>query len=386
MKKNILILTYSNLKNDARVRRQIQALHEQYNLLVICPKAESSTFYKLLILKETNLNVYRKVALGVLLLFRFYKLAIKVLYPYSYIMQKVDTKIDLILANDVETLPLAFEFKNKYHCPIVFDAHEYAPRHFENNLTWRLFFQPLNIHICNQYLHQTSAMMTVGWNLAKEYSKHFKVNPIVVTNANVFHDLKPQKISNSIKLVHHGVATPARKLEVMINMMNHLDQRFTLDLYLLSWGYSASKTLNYPKYLTELAAGNHRINILPPIKSEELVFKINNYDIGVFLLPPVNFNYENTLPNKLFDFIQARLGVAIGPSPEMAKIVRDYGLGVVASEFTAESLATELNKLTNEDIYNFKLNSDAAARVLNAEKNISLIQDLISNAFANEIS
>ena len=70
---------------------------------------------------------------------------------------------------------------------------------------------------------------------------------------------------------------------------------------------------------------------------------INKYDMGVFLLPPINFNYENTLPNKLFDFIQARLGIAIGPTPEMAEIVNHYKIGLVSEHFTAASLASRLS-------------------------------------------
>ena len=75
------------------------------------------------------------------------------------------------------------------------------------------------------------------------------------------------------------------------------------------------------------AEADPRIRILPPVKSDDVVYTINQYDIGVFLIPPVNFNYANTLPNKLFDFIQARLGIAIGPTPEMASIVDRYGNG-----------------------------------------------------------
>ena len=121
-----------------------------------------------------------------------------------------------------------------------------------------------------------------------------------------------------------------------------------------------------------------RIRITPPVKSSEVVAAIRNYDIGIFLLPPVNFNYENTLPNKLFDFIQARLGIAIGPTPEMAEIVRHYNIGVVADDFTAESLAKTLNQLTKADIENFKRNATKAAKELNAEANAVKLNKMIS--------
>ena len=57
----------------------------------------------------------------------------------------------------------------------------------------------------------------------------------------------------------------------------------------------------------------------------------NQYDVGVFLLPASFPNQVHVLPNKLFDYIQARLAVAIGPSHEMAEVVRD---GTAASSRT----------------------------------------------------
>ena len=77
-----------------------------------------------------------------------------------------------------------------------------------------------------------------------------------------------------------------------------------------------------------------------------IVDTIAQYDIGLFLLSPANFNYYHALPNKLFEFVQARLAVAIGPSPEMARIVNDHDLGIVAPDFEPTTMAAHLNALT----------------------------------------
>ena len=51
------------------------------------------------------------------------------------------------------------------------------------------------------------------------------------------------------------------------------------------------------------------------------VATLNAHDVGIHILPPVNFNNRWALPNKFFDYVQARLGVIIGPSPEMARVL-----------------------------------------------------------------
>jgi hypothetical protein len=127
-----------------------------------------------------------------------------------------------------------------------------------------------------------------------------------------------------------------------------------------------------------MAKSDARINIVPPVSSSEVVATVHKYDVGVFLIPPINFNYRNTLPNKLFDFIQARLAVAIGPTPEMAQIVTQYKTGVVSKDFTPQSLALELNKLTKSDIENYKRNSGIAASELNAEANAKKINEIVA--------
>lgn len=378
MKKSILVLVLSDLQHDARVRRQIQALQDLYAVTVVCFNGEPSPNYELIVVSQTRLTFFRKAVASIFLLLHFFRMAHRILHNYHHIIRQLKGRnFDLVIANDVETLPLAFSFPG--HPKVIFDAHEYAPRHFENKLMWRIFFQPFNTWLCRKYIPRTSGMMTVGKGLAKEYKKHFGVEPVVVTNANHFANLAPSNISDGrIRLVHHGIATPSRQLELMIDMMAWLDDRFTFDLILIIPGFASGKTRNYIDVLKKRAEKDPRIQIIPPVKVSEVVKTINRYDMGIFLLPPVNFNYENTLPNKLFDFIQARLAIAIGPTPEMAEIVSHYNIGVVSDDFTTENLGRKIQSLKKEDILTFKQNSGAAAKDLNSEQNAKIIHALVS--------
>jgi glycosyltransferase involved in cell wall biosynthesis len=377
--KSILVIVLSNLKHDARVRRQILALVNNYKVTVVCFGADGHGEFEVVEIKPTNLTLFRKALASVFLLLRFYPVAHKILHDYFFAIELLkDRKFDLIIANDVETLPLAFSFPG--NAKIIFDAHEYAPRHFEDKKMWRLFFQKFNLWLCKKYIPKATAMLTVGRGLANEYEKHFNVRPTVITNANNYYEVEPSTVlENKIRLIHHGIATPSRRLGLMIDVMTHLDHRFTLDMMMLTPGFASKKTREYLEELRKRAEADKRIRIIPPVKSSEVVTAIRNYDIGIFLLPPVNFNYENTLPNKLFDFIQARLGVAIGPTPEMAEIVRQYNIGVVADDFTAENLAKKLNQLNKSDIEHFKKNANKAAKDLNAEANAVKFNNLISS-------
>ena len=124
----------------------------------------------------------------------------------------------------------------------------------------------------------------------------------------------PHRGSKPIRLLHMGVADERRRLEDTIAAVRSLSHGFTLDL-------DPVRENEYRRRLERLAAEDDRVRILPPVPSQELLSFANTYDVGVFLLPAMYPNQVHVLPNKLFDYIQARLAVAIGPSPEMAEIV-----------------------------------------------------------------
>lgn len=176
--------------------------------------------------------------------------------------------------------------------------------------------------------------------------------------------LQPVSVNpDRIKIIYHGLVGASRKTEIMIEMMGFVDERFQLDLMLMP------RDDSYFHQIVAMAESRRNVKIIPPVAMNEIVPFINSYDIGLFLVPPTNFNLTYTLPNKFFEFIQARLAIAIGPSIEMKRLVEKYDCGVVSRDFDPRSLAEELNKLTVEEIMKYKGNSHKAAGELNAEVN-----------------
>ena len=375
--KHVLVLVFSNLKHDARVMRQILWLSKNYKVTAVCFDADEVSNVTFIKIRQTQLVPARKAILAMALALRLYRTAYWLFHDYKYLnKQLAGRKHDIVFANDIDTLPLAFFAAP--NAKVIFDAHEYAPRHFENNKVWKTFFQPFYIHLCKKYIPKATAMLTVGAGLANEYEKNFGKKPVIISNATRYVETTPSPLqSDRIRMVHHGIANPSRRLELMLEMMDHLDDRFTLDLILMTSDYASAQTKNYIEGFKKQAMKDPRIKILPAVKSHEVVNAINAYDIGVFLIPPINFNYANTLPNKLFDFVQARLGIAIGPTPEMAAIVNRYQNGVVAPDFQPKSLAAKLMQLSREDVATFKARSVVAAQELNAEKNEVIFNELL---------
>ncbi len=286
-------------------------------------------------------------------------------------------KADLILINDIDPLPFGLQLAQKQGARTIFDAHEYFPRQYENIRLQRIVYQGYRRYICNTYIPQVDAMMTVGQNIADQYERDNGVRPLVLTNAAAYVELSPvlrPETEPRIRMVHHGRGNRSRKIEHMMMMMDHLDDRFALDLLLVA---SNPDDRAYIEELKQRADSHPRIRMLDPIPMQELIPFSHQYDIGLFLLDPMSFSYLHALPNKFFEFLQARLAIAIGPSPEMARIVKTYDCGVVSDDFSPHSLAEQLQKLDHAKINYYKQQAHKAASELNAETNRTLLLDLV---------
>lgn len=268
---------------------------------------------------------------------------------------------DLILADDIDALPLALSLRPRYG--VHADLHEYFPRLNEEHEPWRRRIGPWYTWLCRRYLPKAGSVTTVSRAIAQEYHRQFGPQVGVVTNATPYWDLTPTPVGDPIRLVHSGTSHRERNLVSLIDGVLAVPG-FTLDLYL---------TPNDPPHLAELrelSAHHERIRVHDPVPYAQLIPTLNRYDLGVHLLPPVNFNFANALPNKIFDFAQARLGAVIGPSPAMAEVVTSAGYGVVAPGYSGADLARVLRGLDRDQVAAMKAAAHAHAHELSAQSEV----------------
>lgn len=280
-------------------------------------------------------------------------------------------RFSVITAHDLDLLPVALAIAGR-HSRVLFDAREYYPRQGEDRWWWRTMFQPMARSLCRDYLRRATSIMTVSPGLAAEYQREFGVRCFLVPSLPPPVELSPTPVDPArIRMIHHGQAAPARRLDLMIDAMRLLPPQFTLDLMLVDLDSP------YGRKLQQHAAGLPSVTFRQPVTLPQLVHETNRYDVGLYLLAPTSFNTLHALPNKFFEFIQARLMIAIGPSPDMADFVRRYNLGVVADAFTAEAIAAALRNVAPAEISRFKKNAHAAAQTLNSTRTDEIIRALV---------
>ncbi len=343
--------TFINLKQFANVTDWIIDFHLKYPVII---RKAIAVFIQIFILKKFNNSAYLNK--------KYWSNKNKQIF--NFLKEK---KYDIIIAHGLDVLPIAFKLSKQHNSKLVFNAHEYYPREFDENKKWVEYEKPLNEYLCKEYLKKVDLFFCVTESISAEYKKMYNVNPITITNAAAFKNLKPIQSGDKVKIIHHGAALRGRKIEEMISCAKLLDERFTFNLMLMPTDE------NYYKELTEKYSDDERINIIPSVEYKDIIDFLNNYQIGLYLLPNTSFNNEMALPNKFFEFVQARLMIAISPNHEMAAIVKKYNLGLVAKDYDFHSLAKEINQLNTEDILAYQRNANVCAQELNAEKNAEII-------------
>jgi hypothetical protein len=78
---------------------------------------------------------------------------------------------DLVVANDARALPLAFAAADG--APVWADLHEWAPEENSTSLPWRVLVGPYMDALCRKYLSRAAAVTTVGNSIADLYLERY---------------------------------------------------------------------------------------------------------------------------------------------------------------------------------------------------------------------
>lgn len=371
-KLRILVICLANANSDPRPNRMIKCLKNEYVVTAASSARYDDPEIKSILLEGKTKSFGKKLKRLMLNLVGSYD----ALYSDDIYLSLIENlkceDYSIIVAHDLIFLPILKKYKK--NAKVIFDAREYYPRQFEDKILWKLIHGKKYRYLCRNYLKVAETCVTVSNGIAKEYQKEYGITCDILYSWPDYYDLRPTPINSSkIRIIHHGNAFPSRKIEKMIELMSYVDGRYELDLMLVN------KDKKYYKKLQQLASKIVNVNIINPVPFSDIVPFTNQYDIGLYLTEPGNFNVRHMLPNKFFEFIQSRLMVAIGPSIEMKSLVNKYDLGLVAEDFNPKSLANLLNKLDVSQIEKFKNNSDKLAHQFNAPQNCDYIRGLISN-------
>jgi len=318
----ILIFASTDLVADQRVHRTSLSLYNAgYNVKTIGRKLESTPKK---IERKYRLKHFRMFFKSGPLFYFFFNLRIFLFILFS--------KSDIVTSNDLDSLlgcRLGCFFRRK---PLVYDSHELyteVPELIGRSFTRRIWL--IIERICLKGVKYSS---TVSQGVADEYYKRYGIKMEVIRNVPFKNEMIGHK-NNRPTIIYQGALNKGRGLELAIEMMKYLPC-----YYLLIVG-SGDLEVKLRRYVIDNDLLNS-VEFRGRVPYEQLHSLTSKSWLGLSLEEDICLSYRYALPNKLFDYVQALIPVMVSNLPEMSKIVKEFGIGIVANSRNPQELADQV--------------------------------------------
>lgn len=266
---------------------------------------------------------------------------------------------DVIHSHDIRPLGIAVRCANhlKFRgrkTAVVYDAHEYIRglEDFAGRLRKSLESYEAG------YIKKVDEVVTVSPHIADALKRRYRLKktPKVVLNTPVSafgstDDLEYPDVRAACGLgsgpplgVYCGGANPERNLETIIKAVAELP-----DFHMAFVINSLSST--YAKSLMELGNSlgiSDRLHFMTYVPYDVLPKFMSTADVGVHPMRKGIRNHELALPNKYFEYMHAKLPVAVSDLPAMAGEIAELGHGEVFDPDEPATLAAAIRKILGD--------------------------------------
>ena len=136
--------------------------------------------------------------------------------------------------------------------------------------------------------------------------------------------------------------TVQRGAEELVQSMALLD-----DCYLMIIG--GGDVLPLLKQMVEDLKISDRVRFFPRMPYQQMMAYTQLAELGFCLDKDTNLNYRFSLPNKLFDFIQAGVPIVASHLTEIEKIIRQYDLGLFIENHEPATVAATIREALSDE-------------------------------------
>ena len=339
-RKHVCLTFVGDITRDSRALRFARALAERYSVSVYALGGENRSFS----MESITVNQYRRCAPDSLRrsLWSFWREVRKELLPVN---------IDMFLAADLYSLPLAALSAHDHGARLIYDSRELysSIAALQNRKVAQFYWNRSE----RKYAARAARITTVNESIAEALRKKYRTPIVTVYN---FPDIRTRKQSLSIRerlgldpgkkiLLSQGGLQEGRGAFLLVESLAELRE---CNLVFLGSG-----KLKYEILRCAAERGvSDRTFVIDAVASDELLSVTGSADIGMCLIEGVGESYRNSLPNKLFEYIVAGLPVVASDFPEIRKVVRASQTGILVDPSDKSSVLRGIRTmLTDADLY-----------------------------------
>ena len=277
-------------------------------------------------------------------------------------------RANLLLSNDLDTILPNFFVSRLKGIKMIYDSHEYFTETPE--LIHRPKVQRVWKRIEEFAVPKLGEMITVCDSIADLFREKYGVKVHVIRNIPPQKALPPKgdKAELGLPLDKHLLVLQGsginiqRGAEELVQAMQYLD-----DCHLMIIG--GGDVLPILKQMVIDLNIADRVRFLPRMSYANMMAYTQNAELGFCLDKDTNLNYRFSLPNKLFDFIQASVPIVASHLTEIEKIIRRYDIGSFIENHDPKTIAATIqDALSDAERYGkWKQNLTVAAQDLRWE-------------------
>lgn len=257
---------------------------------------------------------------------------------------------------------------------LIYDSHEFEL--YQKDRSWLAFH---GVKLIERFLvKRTDINMMVTETIAEKVQQIYmlKKTPLVIRNIpnksilheDVVRENRKEFLEhlhmgdNTFIVMHHGGIVQGRGVEEIIRAVSCLD-----GVGLVIMGYAIDA--KYREYIIQLIRDKrieNRVYLKDAVPFQQLYDYVAAADVGVALTQNTCINFYYSLPNKLFENIQAKTPVIGSDLPEISKIINQYQVGLVVQPDNIDEIVAAISKMKdNVHLYQqFKENENRAREEL----------------------
>ena len=257
-------------------------------------------------------------------------------------------RANLLLSNDLDTILPNYFISRLKGQKLVFDSHEYFTETPE--LVNRPKVQRVWKRIEGFTVPKLGKMITVCDSIADLFREKYGVKVQVIRNIPPRKALPPKgdKLALGLPSDKHLLVLQGsginiqRGAEELVQAMSLLD-----DCFLMIIG--GGDVLPILKQMVEELKIVDRVRFLPRMPYAQMMSYTQLAELGFCLDKDTNLNYRFSLPNKLFDFIQAGVPIIASHLVEIEKIIRQYDIGMFIENHEPETIASTIREALSDE-------------------------------------
>lgn len=356
MRKKVIVSVINDLATDQRVNKVCTSLHNMgFDVSLVGRVMKKSLPLKERIYKTHRMRlIFEKGPL-------FYAE-----YNIRLFLYLLFHKHDLLVSNDLDTL-LANHLVSKLKgTAVVYDSHEYYTETPE--LVNRKIVQKVWKKIEGWLFPKIDDVFTVSQNIAELFKKQYGKEVKVVRN------VPPRRKHKALKSKEELGMPTDRKIIILQGAGINIDRgteeltqamQYVNDAVLYIVG--SGDVIEIIKEMVSRLKLEDKVVMTGKVPFEELVNYTVHADLGLSLDKDSNINYRYSLPNRLFDYIQAGVPVLTSKLVEIQRIVEHYNIGSFIESHEPQHIADRLNSILSDQqqLNEWKNNLQLAAEELN---------------------